>query len=104
MRSVARDLWLLDRSEEEHVENGWKTQARRIVLQQMAPVYHQASRSQKQQIQEEFVTATGYASKYAQWLLHHAEEVFAPPTALRRRYGPEIEEPLVLAWKTLNRI
>jgi hypothetical protein len=32
------------------------------------------------------------------------EEVFAPPTALRRRYGPEVEEALVLAWKTLNRI
>lgn len=34
----------------------------------------------------------------------HVEEVCAPPAALRRRYGPEVEEALVLAWKTLNRI
>jgi hypothetical protein len=70
----------------------------------MAPMYQQASGSQKQNILEEFVATTGYARKYALWLLNHSEEVFAPPTALRRRYGPEVEEALVLAWKTLNRI
>jgi hypothetical protein len=79
-------------------------QARRVLLQQVAPAYHQASGSQKQRILEEFVAATGYARKYALWLLNHVEEVFAPPTVLRRRYGPEVEEALVLAWKTLNRI
>ena len=63
----------------------------------MAPAYHQASGSQKQHILEEFVTATGYVRKYAQRLLNHSEEVLAPPTALRRRYGPEVEEALVLA-------
>jgi site-specific recombinase XerD len=84
--------------------NGLRTQARRVLLQQVAPAYHRALGSQKQQILEEFVTATGYVRKYAQWLLNHTEEVFAPPTALRRRYGPEVEEALVLAWKTLNRI
>ncbi len=84
--------------------NGLRTQARRVLLHQIAPAYHQASGSQKQHILEEFVTATGYARKYAQWLLNHAEEVFAPPVVLRRRYGPEVEEALVLAWKTLNRI
>ena len=84
--------------------NGLGTQARRVLLQQMAPAYHQALGSHKQQMLEEFVTATGYVRKYAQWLLNHSGEVFAPPTALRRRYGPEVEEALVLAWKTLNRI
>src|SRR6266487_1143732 len=79
-------------------------QARRVLLQQVAPAYHRASGTQKQQILGEFVTSTGYVRKYAQWLLNHSEEVFAPPTALRRRYGPEVEEVLVLAWKTLNRI
>jgi len=74
------------------------------LLQQVAPAYHQASGSHKQLILEEFVTATGYVHKYARWLLNHSEEVFAPPTALRRRYGPEVEEALVLVWKTLNRI
>ena len=83
---------------------GLRTQARRALLRQMAPAYQQASASQKQQILEEFVSATGYTCKYAQWLLNHVEEVFAPPTTLRRRYGPEVEEALVLIWKTLNRI
>jgi site-specific recombinase XerD len=86
------------------VGNGLRTQARRVLLQQVAPAYHRALGSQKQQILGEFVTATGYVRKYAQWLLNHTEEVFAPPTVLRRRYGPEVEEALVLAWKTLNRI
>ena len=84
--------------------NGSRTQARRVLLRQFAPTYHQASRSQKQPILEEFVTATGYARKYALWLLNHVEEVFAPPATLRRRYEPEVEEALVLVWKTLNRI
>jgi hypothetical protein len=86
------------------VEKGLRTQARWVLLQQMAPAYQQSSGSQKQVILEEFVTVTGYARKYAQWLLGHAEEVLMSPTALRRRYGPEVEEALVLAWKTLNRI
>jgi hypothetical protein len=74
------------------------------LLRHIAPTYHQASRSQKQHILEEFVTAAGYARKNALWLLNHAEEVFAPPATLRRRYEPEVEEALVLVWKTLNRI
>jgi len=86
------------------VGNGLQTQARRVVLQQVAPAYHEASGVQRQRILEDFVRATGYARKYAQWLLHHAEEVLAPPTELHRRYGPEVEEALVLAWNTLNRL
>jgi site-specific recombinase XerD len=74
------------------------------LLGQVAPAYHTASGSHKQQLLEDFVTATGYARKYALWLLNHAEEVFQTPTGLRRRYGPEVEQALVLAWKTLNRI
>ena len=84
--------------------NGLRTQARRVLLRQVAPTYHCASASQKQQILEDFVGATGYARKYARWLLNHVEEVFVPPTALRRQYGPEVEEALALVWKTLNRI
>jgi hypothetical protein len=86
------------------MEKGLRTQARRVLLQQVAPAYHNASGPHKQQILEEFVTATGYARKYAMWLLNHAEEVLTTTTALRRRYGPEVEQALVLAWKTLNRI
>ncbi|HET8842431.1 MAG TPA: hypothetical protein VFN35_13250 [Ktedonobacteraceae bacterium] len=84
--------------------NGLRVQARRVMLQQVAPAYQQASGPQKQAILEEFVTATGYAYNYAQWLLNHVVEVFAPPTTLHWQYGPEIEAVLVLAWKTLNRI
>jgi hypothetical protein len=64
------------------VGNGLRTQARRVLLQQVAPAYHQASGSQKQHILEEFVTATGYARKYAQRLLNHSEEVFAQHSAV----------------------
>ncbi len=84
--------------------NRLRTQARWVLLQQVAPAYCQAFGSPKQQILGEFATATGYVRTYAQWLLNHSEEVLAPPTALRRRYGPEVEEALVLACKPLNRI
>ncbi len=84
--------------------NGLRMQARRILLHQMAQGYRQASGSQKHQMLDEFVNATGYARKYAQWLLNHVEEAFAQPGRLRRRYGPEVEEALVLVWKTLNQI
>jgi hypothetical protein len=57
--SVTRDLRLLDR-QEEHVGNGLRTQARRVLLQQVAPAYHRALGAQKQQILEEFVTCNGY--------------------------------------------
>jgi site-specific recombinase XerD len=86
------------------LEKGLRTQARRVLLHQVAPAYHNASASHKQQMLEEFVTATGYVRKYARWLLNHAEEVLVSTTVLRRRYGPEVEQALVLAWKTLNRI
>lgn len=82
--------------------NGLKVQARRILLQQIAPRYRDASGIEKQPLLEKFVTATGYTRKYARWLLNHAEEVIVRPTALRRRYGQEVEEALVLVWKTLN--
>jgi hypothetical protein len=86
------------------MKKGLRTQAKRIVLGQVAPDYHAASGADKQRILEDFVKATGYARKYAQWLLNHAQEVLQTPTVLRRRYGPEVEEALVLVWKTLNRI
>jgi hypothetical protein len=45
------------------MENGLRTQARRVLLGQVAPAYHTASGSHKQQLLEDFVTATGYARK-----------------------------------------
>lgn len=48
------------------MENGWRTQARRVLLQQVAPIYHQASEPQRQEILEQFVADTGYARKYVE--------------------------------------
>ena len=62
------------------------------------PAYHQASGSQKQHNLEDFVTATGYARTYAQWLLSHTEEIFTTPVILRRRYGPEVFAAVLVAW------
>jgi uncharacterized protein (TIGR02118 family) len=67
-------------------------------------MYHCVSASHKQLILEDFVGATGYVRKYALWLLNHAEEVLQTPTDLRRGYWPEVEQALVLAWKTFDRI
>ena len=50
-------------------------QARREVLQQMAPQYRHAPLSQKRTLLESFIATTGYVRKYAVWLLNHAEEV-----------------------------
>ena len=86
------------------MEKGLRTQARRVLLRQVAPEYHTASGFRKQQFLEDFVGGTGYTRTYARWLLNHSEEVFQAPTDLRRRYGPEVEQALVLVWKTLNRI
>lgn len=86
------------------MKNELGMQAKRVLLQHVAPVYQRALKPQKQEILAQFVTATGYVRKYAQWLLNHTEEVFASSAVLHRRYGPEVEEALVLAWKTLNRI
>jgi hypothetical protein len=86
------------------VEKGLKVQARRALLRQVAPAYHDASASHKQHILERFVSATGYARKYAARLLNHPEEVLPSTMIPHHRYGLEVEQALVLAWKTLNQI
>ena len=90
--------------EEQNVEKGWKTQARRALLEQATPQYQGASAPQKKQILTQFVTSTGYVRKYAAWVLNHAEEVLQTADAPRQRYGPEVQQALELAWETLNRI
>ncbi len=61
--------------EEGSVEKSLSYQARREVLQQMAPQYREASASEKRTVLDTFVATTGYVPKYARWLLNHAEEV-----------------------------
>ncbi len=96
--AVARDLGLLDREEEAQVENGFRAPSRRVMASLVALVYHRASVPQKQHILQKCMTATGYARTYAQWLLNHVEEIFAPPQALRRRYGPEVFAAVLVSW------
>src|SRR5450432_1587483 len=47
---------------------------------------------------------TGSVRKYAMWVLNHAEEVLQTADAPPQRYGSEVQQALVLAWETLNRI
>jgi hypothetical protein len=83
-------------SKKKQMENGLKTQARQVLLGQVASAYHTATGSHKQRLLEDFVTATAYARAYALWLLNHAEEVLQTLTGLRRRYGPEVQQALAV--------
>src|SRR5437016_6386367 len=71
----------------------------------MAPQYHQASPSQKRMLLEAFIATTGYVRKYGRWLLNHAEEVQQTHGRSQlRKYGPEVQHALFLAWHAANRI
>ena len=81
------------------MERSLSFQARREVLQQMAPQYHQASPSQKRMLLEAFIATTGYVRTYARWLLNHAEEVQQTHGRSHLcRYGPDVQHALFLAW------
>jgi len=87
------------------VEKSLSYQARREVLQQIAPQYRQASPAQKRTLLEAFIAATGYVRKYARWLLNHAEEVQQMQGRSHlRRYGSDVQHALFLAWHAANRI
>jgi len=54
---------------------------------------------------EAFIATTGYVRKYARWLLNHAEEVQQTHGRSQlRRYGPDVQHALFLAWNAANRI
>ena len=78
--------------------------AKRELLAQVAPRYHQAPPTQKSLILDEFVAATGYARKYAIRLL--ARPPLPPSPAIRRprapRYGPAVQAALEVAWAAAN--
>lgn len=78
--------------------------AKRELLAQTAPRYHEAGHKQKSVILDEFVAATGYVRKYAIRLL--SRPVVAPRPAItrprERRYGPEIQAALRVAWEAAN--
>src|SRR6266700_2826895 len=71
----------------------------------MAPQYREAPPSQKRVLLEAFIATTGYVRKYARWLLNHAEEVQQTHGRSQlRRYGPDVQHALFLAWNAANRI
>lgn len=80
-------------------------QARRELVEQMAPQYRAASRKQKMLLLDTFVAMTGYVRKYAMWLLNHPVES-GPSISYARpvHNGPEVQEALYLAWNAANRI
>src|SRR5437588_4273028 len=80
-------------------------QARRELIQQMAPRYREASASQKGALLDEIAATTGYARRYAMWLLNHPTEVQHPRQRRRQRhYGADVQHALFLAWHAANRI
>jgi hypothetical protein len=77
--------------------------ARRQVIERMAPCYHQASFVQKGVLFDTVVAATGYARKYAIGLLN--QQAPGKQRIVRRRlprYGPQVQQALLLAWKTTS--
>ena len=80
-------------------------QARRELVERMAPQYRAASRLQKMLLLDTFVALTGYVRKYAMWLLNHPVES-APSVSHARpvHYGPEVQQALLFAWKAANQI
>src|SRR5713101_7094209 len=75
-------------------------QARRELVESMAPQYRAASRTQKMRLLDTFVALTGYVRKYAMWLLNHpVESRPRGPHARPIRYGPEVQQALYLVWR-----
>src|SRR2546421_4264898 len=71
----------------------------------MVPRYREASASQKGALLDEIAATTGYARRYAMWLLNHPTEVQHPRQRRRQRhYGADVQHALFLAWHAANRI
>lgn len=80
-------------------------QARRELIEHMAPQYHEASGAQKILLLDTFVTLTSYVRKYAMWLLNHpVESRPSMPHARPVHYGPEVQQALLFARKAANQI
>jgi site-specific recombinase XerD len=80
-------------------------QTKRELIRQMVPRYQKASISQKGVLLDEIAATTGYARRYAMWLLNHPHEV--PPTPQRQRqrtFGPEVQRALFFVWQHANQI
>jgi hypothetical protein len=80
-------------------------QARREVIQRLAPQYQQASASSKGALLDEVVATTGYARRSAMRLLNHPPQGARPHKRKRQaKYGPEVQQVLFLLWHQANRM
>ena len=80
-------------------------QARRELVERMAPAYREASRTQKMLLLDTFVALTGYIRTYAMWLLNHPVE--SRPSISHARpvhYRPAVQDALHQAWRAANQI
>ncbi len=78
---------------------------RRELLGQMVPRYQKASFAQKGALLDEIAAITGYARRYAMWLLNHPEDLQPHPRRRRQRtFGPEVQHALFVAWQAANQI
>jgi hypothetical protein len=67
------------------------TQTRYELLLEMVPRYREASASDKGALLDEIAARTGYARRYAMWLLNHPEQLQPHPRRRRQaQYGPEV--------------
>ena len=72
---------------------------------QMVPRYLKASVAQKGALLDEIVATTGYARRYAMWLLNHSETMQLTPRRRRQRtFGPKVQRALFLVWQAANQI
>ena len=79
--------------------------ARREVIARVAPEYHASSLAHKARLLDQVVAVTGYARKYAIGLLNHLPE--GKRTMVRPRlprYGAEVQQALMVAWKAAKHI
>src|SRR5450432_1527931 len=87
------------------MESALGFQTRRELIVQMIPRYRKASVSQKGVLLDEIAATTGYARRYAMWLLNHPEEMQLPPPRRRQRtFGPEVQHALFFVWQHANQI
>ncbi len=78
--------------------------ARRELLAALGPMYLRVSWTEKQQILDSFVAATGYNRKHAIVLLNGSKAPRENPRARARKYGDEVQEALIQIWQASNRI
>ena len=80
-------------------------QARRQMIERVVPFYREASLAQRTLLLNTMVSATGYARKYAIHLLNQPSE---KKRAIQRRglprYGPQVQQALLKAWKAVRSI